>query len=257
MAETTRKTTTDEAVLLPASVREKGSDRWRGIKASIVFSPSDRVNEPYGDSRVSPGQTLGAFGKRLMDIVGSAILLLASMPILLAIALLVGFTSRGAILFKQKRLGLGGREFWCYKFRTMVVDAEEQLKINNRLRDQYEQEGFKIKDDPRVTPIGGFLRKTSLDELPQFLNVLLGEMSLIGPRPIVPPELIKYGTHGAKLLTMKPGMGGLWQASGRSNVSYAERVNLDMAYIDNWSLALDIKLFFQTATSVLRTRGAY
>lgn len=200
--------------------------------------------------------TLYQFSKRTLDVLVSACLLLLSLPLFLVIALCIKVNSRGPVFFKQRRLGLGGKEFWCYKFRTMVVDAEDLLKRSEHLRNQF-QDGFKIKNDPRVTSIGAFLRKTSLDEIPQFVNVLLGDMSLIGPRPIVPPELSKYGDYADKLLTVKPGLSGMWQACGRSDTTYAERVQMDMAYIDSRSLLLDMRLILLTALSVVKGRGAY
>lgn len=193
--------------------------------------------------------------KRALDIALVLPVLLLVFPLFLILAILIKTTSPGPVLFKQKRLGKGGREFWCYKFRTMVADAEEQLHQRADLREKF-LEGYKLLHDPRVTRVGAFLRKTSLDETPQFLNVLLGDMSLIGPRPIVPPELSKYGVFAPKLLTVKPGLGGLWQACGRSNTSYRERIEFDMIYIDHRSFWLDIKLLILTALCVVRGRGA-
>jgi lipopolysaccharide/colanic/teichoic acid biosynthesis glycosyltransferase len=198
-----------------------------------------------------------AVGKRIIDIIGASFAMIVGFPVYLTVAILVKATSRGPVLFRQKRLGLRGKQFWCYKFRTMVVDAEDVLNKNAALRAQFEREGFKIKDDPRITPIGAILRKLSLDELPQFMNVLLGDMSLIGPRPIVPKEITKYGIYGDRLLQVKPGLGGLWQASGRSDVDYDERIGLDMQYINERSLWLDTQLLLKTLTSVFRSRGAY
>jgi lipopolysaccharide/colanic/teichoic acid biosynthesis glycosyltransferase len=178
------------------------------------------------------------------------------MPVLLAIAVCIKVSSRGPILYKQKRLGRGGKLFWCFKFRTMVPDAESELAGRSDLLAQF-LENYKIKDDPRVTPVGAVLRGTSLDELPQLWNVLKGDMSLIGPRPIVEPELRKYGVHASKLLTVKPGLGGIWQVSGRSDTTYADRVAMDMGYIESRSLGLDLKLLIQTTWVVLRRTGAY
>ena len=195
------------------------------------------------------------YGKRALDLLGVLILLLAATPLLVAVALLVRLETPGPTLFKHRRLGRHGRLFWCLKFRTMYVDAEARLSRDPELRQRFE-ERYKLDQDPRVTPLGHFLRRTSLDELPQFFNVLMGEMSLIGPRPIVPPEIEKYGEYGAELLTVTPGLGGLWQASGRSSITYEERVALDMAYIDHRSLVLDGWLLWQTAVAVLVLKGA-
>jgi lipopolysaccharide/colanic/teichoic acid biosynthesis glycosyltransferase len=193
--------------------------------------------------------------KRGVDVAVSATLLVLTLPLFLMIALLVKASSRGPVFFRHKRLGRQGREFGCLKFRTMVVDAEEQLKRNEVLRRRFEQE-FKIKDDPRITRVGRFLRKTSLDELPQLLHVLQGGMSLVGPRPIVQPELTKYSIYANKLLSVKPGLSGLWQVCGRSDTTYPQRVMMDMHYIDHRSLTLDIRLLLLTVVAVVRKSGA-
>lgn len=193
--------------------------------------------------------------KQSLDMVGSLILLLLTSPLFLVVAVCIRLTSPGPVLYKHRRLGRGGKEFWCVKFRTMAVDAEDQLRRNAQLRQRFEG-NFKIHDDPRVTRVGGFLRKTSLDELPQLVLVLRGEMSLIGPRPIVKPELSKYTIYGTKLLSVKPGLSGLWQACGRSDTTYAERVLMDMHYIDHRSLTLDIQLLLRTVVAVLMKSGA-
>jgi undecaprenyl-phosphate galactose phosphotransferase len=196
------------------------------------------------------------FAKRALDIVASATLLTVLLPLLAAIAAGVKLSSRGPVFFRQKRLGRGGRVFWCYKFRTMVQDAESLLAQCRELMAQFD-ENYKLVKDPRVTRLGAFLRKTSLDEIPQLWNVLRGEMSLIGPRPIVEPELSKYGIHADRLLLVKPGLGGIWQVSGRSNTTYAERVAMDMAYIESRSFWLDLRLIALTALVVVKGRGAY
>lgn len=194
--------------------------------------------------------------KRSLDVAGASVLLLASLPLLVVIALAVKLTSTGPVLFSQPRLGRGGRLFRCLKFRTMVADAELQLMSDQEMSCEFD-DNFKIKNDPRVTRVGGLLRRTSLDELPQLWNVFRGDMSLIGPRPIVENELRKYGPFGDRLLTVKPGLGGLWQVSGRSDTTYAERVALDMAYIDSRSTLLDLRILAQTALVVLKGEGAY
>jgi lipopolysaccharide/colanic/teichoic acid biosynthesis glycosyltransferase len=194
--------------------------------------------------------------KRLLDIIIAAPAIIVLSPIFAVVASLVWWTSPGPVIFRQKRLGLRGRIFWCYKFRTMVNGAEEQLRRSAKLAEQY-QGNFKIKDDPRLTSIGGFLRKASLDELPQFFNVLRGDISLIGPRPIVEPEQVKYGVYAEKLLSVKPGLSGRWQVSGRAETTYDERIAMDMNYIDNRSLWLDLKLILLTVYVVLRGRETY
>ena len=195
------------------------------------------------------------FVKRLMDILGALLLLTFGFPVVLAVALLIRVTGPGPVLFRQTRLGLNGTEFSLFKFRTMVVSAERQLADYADMRQRFE-ESFKIVNDPRITPVGAFLRKTSLDELPQVVNVLQGSMSLIGPRPIVPIEMGKYGPCGEKLLTVKPGLGGMWQTHGRSDTTYAERIALDMYYIEHRSVWLDLYLLVKTAVCVLTRRGS-
>jgi lipopolysaccharide/colanic/teichoic acid biosynthesis glycosyltransferase len=193
--------------------------------------------------------------KRLFDISISFAAVLAALPLFLIVAIAVKLTSPGPVFFYHRRLGKNGEEFDCPKFRTMVSDAEELLTSDPGLRKQF-SENYKINDDPRVTPIGDFLRRTSLDELPQLFLVMTGRMSLVGPRPIIKPELAKYSIYGEKLLTVKPGISGLWQVSGRSNTTYAERVLLDMKYIDNRSSLLDIKIVLMTFGAVIRKTGA-
>jgi lipopolysaccharide/colanic/teichoic acid biosynthesis glycosyltransferase len=193
--------------------------------------------------------------KRALDIAVSLAILLLTLPLLTVVAILIKATSRGPVFYRQKRLGRGGVEFLCLKFRTMYADADERLKRDKELFRQFEQ-SFKIKDDPRITKVGALLRKSSIDELPQLLHVLRGEMTLIGPRPIVKPELSKYSIYGNKLLSVKPGLGGLWQVSGRSDLTYPKRVLLDMDYIDHRCLLLDIQLMVLTAIAVFRGHGA-
>jgi lipopolysaccharide/colanic/teichoic acid biosynthesis glycosyltransferase len=172
---------------------------------------------------------------------------------------LVKLTSRGPVLFGHRRLGEGGTPIRVYKFRSMIADAEmrlqEVLAADPPLRAEYEAT-YKLRDDPRVTPLGRWLRRTSLDELPQLVNVLRGDLSLVGPRPIVADEIAKYGPASATILRVRPGVTGLWQVSGRSDVDYAERVRLDMEYITHWSLWLDLRILAATLPAVLRRKGA-
>jgi lipopolysaccharide/colanic/teichoic acid biosynthesis glycosyltransferase len=194
--------------------------------------------------------------KRAIDVGVALAMIILLAPLLCALAVLVKATSRGPIIFRHRRVGRYGRTFSCLKFRTMVENAEEVLRRREDLRKEFEQ-SYKLKNDPRLTRIGGFLRKTSLDELPQLINVLRGELSLIGPRPIVPSEVSKYGKTHRKLLSVKPGLGGNWQVYGRSDTTYEERIAMDMEYIDRRSLGLDLKLMVLTARVVLEGRGAY
>ncbi|HUV47533.1 MAG TPA: sugar transferase, partial [Actinomycetes bacterium] len=183
-----------------------------------------------------------------------AIVLLA--PVLLGISLAVAATSKGPILFRQVRVGRHGRPFVIHKFRSMYVDAEARQAEIEHLN---ESDGslFKVRDDPRVTPIGRHLRRFSLDELPQFFDVLLGRMSLVGPRPPLPTEVDRYASLVRRRLVVKPGITGLWQVSGRSDLTWDESVRLDLLYVENWSLALDITIMLKTLLAVLRRQGAY
>jgi exopolysaccharide production protein ExoY len=171
----------------------------------------------------------------------------------------VKVTSRGPVLFGHQRLGEAGRSIRVYKFRSMAVNAEARLQellgTDPVLRAEYEAT-YKLKEDPRVTWLGRWLRRTSLDELPQLINVLRGDLSLVGPRPIVADEIAKYGPASAAILRVRPGVTGLWQVSGRSDLDYAERVRLDMDYITNWSLWLDLRILSATLPAVLRRKGA-
>ena len=195
--------------------------------------------------------------RRAQDIVFSllALILLAPMALLISLAIVLDSPGDGAI-FRQRRVGRDGKLFWLYKFRTMCPDAEEQL---NELLSQNQMDGpvFKIKGDPRITRVGRFLRKTSLDELPQLLNVLRGDMSLVGTRPPTVDEYKQYESHHKRRLSMKPGITGLWQVSGRSDIEdFEEVVKLDVAYIDNWSLWGDVKILFKTIYVVFAGKGA-
>jgi lipopolysaccharide/colanic/teichoic acid biosynthesis glycosyltransferase len=182
--------------------------------------------------------------------------IIAILPFLLVIALAVRLSSPGPIIHRRRVLGQGGREFDAFKFRTMYVNGDEILARYPRLKAELDI-NYKLKCDPRVTPVGRLLRKFSLDELPQLFNILTRDMSLVGPRIIAPDEITKYGKHGDKLMTVLPGLTGLWQVSGRSDVVYEERVQLDMSYIDNWSIGQDIKIILRTPLAVCKGDGAY
>jgi exopolysaccharide biosynthesis polyprenyl glycosylphosphotransferase len=181
---------------------------------------------------------------------------LLALPLLLVIAVAVKVDSPGPIFFRQVRVGKGGREFGVYKFRSMVTDADRML---DHLAGQNETDGlmFKMRRDPRITRVGGFLRKWSLDELPQLFNVVLGDMSLVGPRPPLPDEVAQYSGDVRRRLLVKPGMTGLWQVSGRSDLSWEDGIRLDLYYVENWSLAADLSILWKTVGAVLRRRGAY
>ena len=194
--------------------------------------------------------------KDLVDRCAAAVALILLAPLMLAFTVAIRLSDRGPALFKQTRVGKDGEPFKIYKFRTMVADAEQRLA---ELRELNELDGvlFKMRQDPRITPIGARLRKWSLDELPQLFNVLLGEMSLVGPRPPLPDEAARYADHVRRRLVVKPGLTGLWQVSGRSDLSWDESVRLDLRYVENWSLALDVQILWKTIAVILRRSGAY
>ncbi len=194
--------------------------------------------------------------KRGMDIVLTVLMLIPGLPIMLLTALLIKLTSRGPIIFAQERVGKDGRTFQFYKFRSMYVDAEQRLAELLAYSDR-EGHHFKMVADPRRTPIGAIIRKLSIDELPQLFNILKGEMSWVGPRPAIIPEVEKYDDWARQRLNITPGLTGLWQVSGRSNLSFEEMVKLDLYYAENWSLGLDLKILLRTIPAVISGRGAY
>ena len=210
---------------------------------------------PFLTYFTGPKESLELTVKRLIDIAVSASALLVLAPLLGAIALAVKLSSPGPVFFRQKRAGLNGRPFWMLKFRSMYIDAEERKK---ELLAHNEMDGpvFKMERDPRITPVGRFLRKFSLDELPQLINVLKGEMSLVGPRPPVPEEVEKYDWWQRRRLSFRPGLTCIWQVSGRNKIGFKEWMEMDLAYIDNWSLALDFILLLRTIPVVLTGKGA-
>ena len=198
--------------------------------------------------------------KTIFDYVLTITGTIAISPILIIIALWIYKDSPGPVIFKHRRIGKNGKEFNCYKFRSMCVDAKERLeqllKTDPKAKAEWEKD-FKLKNDPRITKSGAFLRKTSLDELPQIFNVLKGEMSLVGPRPIIKDEMIRYGEYINDYLMVKPGITGMWQVSGRSDTDYKQRVQLDSWYVRNWSIWLDAMLLWRTGKTVLSKKGAY
>ena len=200
--------------------------------------------------------------KRAGDILFAVSVLVLGLPLLVLVALAVKFTSKGSIFYSQRRIGRGYKGFGCLKFRTMRKGADrilrEMLEADPILREEFERD-FKLKRDPRITPIGRFLRRTSLDELPQILNILKGQMSVVGPRPIVWDELERYGRKMDLVLSVRPGLTGLWQVSGRNNLPYETRVNLDLYYVRHRTFWLDLQIILRTIGVVLlpMDRGAY
>ncbi|MGG4016618.1 sugar transferase [Priestia megaterium] len=194
-----------------------------------------------------------------MDICLSIIFIVFLLPIFLLLMVLVKLDSKGPIFFKQSRIGKNGNVFSIIKFRTMIMNSEEVLKNNTPLYKKYVENSYKLdpSEDPRITKVGGFLRKTSLDEIPQFFNVLKGEMSLVGPRPILDDELKEYGKYAEKFLSVKPGITGYWQVSGRSDVGYPERVDLELYYVDRKNVFFDFYILLKTFIVVVKKKGAY
>jgi len=190
--------------------------------------------------------------KRLLDILCSFLLLVISIPLFFIIAILIKIDSKGPAFFLQKRCGKDGREFNMYKFRTMVKDAET---LKKRLKNEMEGPMFKVKNDPRITRVGRLLRKVSLDELPQLLNVLKGEMSLVGPRPLADEEMVGDDIWREVRLSVRPGMTGLWQIKGRDSCKFSDWITYDTEYVQKRSLFMDIKILFLTITTVLRNKG--
>nr|WP_205600412.1 sugar transferase [Weissella cibaria] len=194
-----------------------------------------------------------------MDISVSLFALIVFSPIFLVISSFYLFgENRGPIFYKQRRIGMNHREFGIYKFRSMVVGAEEKLYANKELYAKFVENGYKLptEEDPRITKFGAFIRRTSIDELPQFINILIGDMSIVGPRPVVEKELIEYGDRVDKFLSVKPGAMGLWQASGRSEIQYPERADLEISYVDHADLWFDFKILFMTVFAIFKGDGA-
>jgi len=225
--------------------------RVRSSKATI----SRYLDLAMIDLYTSPKMTLELIVKRCMDIIVSSFLILMLLPIFLIISVLIKATSSGPIFFRQQRVGYNGRLFTLFKFRTMVKDAE---RLQKKLLHCNEMDGpvFKMRDDPRVTKVGAILRRTSVDELPQLINVLKGDMSLVGPRPPVPPEVAQYALCDRRRLSMKPGITGIWQVSGRNKIPFRQWMDMDREYIDHWSLWLDVKILVRTIPVVLKREGA-
>lgn len=219
------------------------TNNWGGLVAEEVFVP-----------------TWSRATIRVLDIVGAVVLLVSLVPLFVIIALCVFVSDPGPIFFSHHRVGRGGAMFPCLKFRTMVVDAAQRLNellMSDPIARAEWTSDHKLRRDPRVTPIGAFLRKTSLDELPQLFNVLRNEMSLVGPRPISLAEITRYGCHIREYASVLPGITGLWQVSGRNDVSYAERVALDVAFVGSYSVRLYLKIALVTVPVVLCSRGSY
>ena len=214
------------------------------------------VDEWYDIEKEKP---IFFFIKRCIDIILSLLGLIILSPVFLLIAILIKKEDHGNVFYKHKRIGHMNKDIYIYKFRSMTNKYKTFDEFYQTLSDEQKQEwdeNFKLENDPRITKIGNFLRKTSLDELPQIINILKGDMSVIGPRPVVNDEIEKYGNQKAKFLSIKPGLTGYWATNGRSATTYEDRIKLELYYIDHCSLLLDIKIFFKTILSVLKKEGA-
>jgi Undecaprenyl-phosphate galactose phosphotransferase WbaP len=235
-----------------------------GIVLPEVHLGAAARDEPWGQPRLAVSDPALPWSKRAVDLTLTMALILAGsvvlVPLLASIALLIKLTSAGPVLHRQRRIGKGGRSFLMWKFRTMVADADrvldEVLARDEGLRAEWERD-HKLRHDPRITSVGRFLRRTSLDELPQIWNVLQGEMSLVGPRPIFSTDIDKYGASFRHYTRVLPGITGLWQTSGRNRLSHPQRVRLDAYYVKHWSLWLDLRILSRTPRVVLRCDGAY
>jgi len=253
---------------------EKLVAKIQPLVRDILFVP-DLMMLPLGHVGVEPFYTEKVFmlsirnnlarrrnrlAKRIFDLVATICGGLLILPILLILAILVGIDNKGRIIFAHRRVGRNGKIFPCYKFQSMVSDAQERLEEylakNPEARKEWE-ESFKLTNDPRVTKLGAFLRKTSLDELPQLWNVLMGDMSLVGPRPIVTKEVERYGDYIREYYMVPPGITGMWQVNGRSDTTYEERVSMDTWYVRNWSVWIDLVYLFKTVKTVFTGKGAY
>lgn len=224
--------------------------------SSIDFNEALELSQTRTKQNVKSLNIYNKYIKRFIDIVLSFIALVVLSPIFLIIGLSIKMESKGPVFFVHKRVGKNGKIIGMYKFRTMVQNAEELIKEFTPEQMKEFKENFKLENDPRITKVGKVLRKTSLDELPQLINILKGELSIIGPRPVIGEELEKYGENKDKFLSVTPGLTGYWAANGRSNTTYEERMDMELYYIDNMSWKMDVKVFFKTIISVLKKEGA-
>ena len=208
-----------------------------------------------GDSIVGKGGRAYLIVKRLFDVICSLLAIIILSPVLLVVAIIVKVTSPGPVIYRQHRVGMHGRDIYLYKFRSMVENADRLIDSFTPEQKKEYYENFKLEHDPRVTGIGRFLRKSSIDELPQLVNIFKGEMSFVGPRPIVEEELANYGTDRDLFLSVKPGLTGYWATHGRSNTSYEERMRLELYYVEHASLWLDIRIFILTFVTVFTSGG--
>jgi exopolysaccharide biosynthesis polyprenyl glycosylphosphotransferase len=236
----------DVLVNLPPTVPSKGTMQIANVSG---------FDYPLLNLRRTPTSEARLAAKRMLDLTGALVGIILTGPIMLATAIAIRITDPGPVLFRQLRAGRNGRKFTMLKFRSMVMDAEKRKAELIHLN---EMDGpvFKIKRDPRITRVGRFIRKTSIDELPQLFNILFGDMSLVGPRPPLPSEVEQYEPWQRRRLSVKPGLTGMWQVSGRNQIDFEEWMKMDLEYIDNWSLWLDIKIILKTIPAVVLRSGA-
>jgi exopolysaccharide production protein ExoY len=248
---------------------------WQSVSGSGTKTRSLTVDNRFKDDRFKDGtrapraaawsgeaaaSVVGGFVKRWFDVTGAAGAILLLLPLFCLIALAIKLWDRGPVFYRHRRVGLNGSTFDCLKFRSMVINADEVLMrhlATNRDAAREWEDSHKLKRDPRITPLGSSMRKTSIDELPQLLNILKGEMSFVGPRPIVAAEVPKYGTCIDHYLRARPGLTGPWQVSGRNDVDYTTRVALDRQYVEDWSFRRDLVIIAKTARVVVSARGCY
>lgn len=223
---------------------------------SININEVLEISQKDNKTKIRKLEIYNKYIKKIIDKLISAVSLVILSPVFLIIAICIKLESKGPVFFIHKRIGKNGKEIGMYKFRTMVPNAEELIKSFTPEQMKEFKENFKLENDPRITKVGKILRKTSLDELPQLINILKGELSIIGPRPVIGEELEKYGENKLKFLSVTPGLTGYWAANGRSNTSYDERMKMELYYIDNMSWKMDMKVFFKTIISVLKKEGA-
>ncbi len=216
----------------------------------VLTIPNKGMNEILRDKHIYK------YVKRFLDFTLSLLGLIVLSPVFLIISILIKKESEGPVFFKHKRIGKNGKEIYLYKFRSMVPNAEELIKKFTPEQMKEFKENFKLENDPRITKVGKWLRKTSLDELPQLINILKGELSIIGPRPVIAEELEKYGNNKEKFLSVTPGLTGYWAANGRSNTTYEQRMQMELYYVDNISFKMDLKIFIKTILSVIKKEGA-
>lgn len=251
----------DDELLKLVSLKRKRSISIKVVpEGYLIFAKRISFDEisgiPLLEIELSALDGFQGYIKEALDFVLGTLGLIVFSPLFLIIAILIKLDSPGPVFYKHLRVGRYGKPFYLWKFRTMYKDADKILDKYPELKKEFEKE-FKLKNDPRVTKVGKFLRKFSLDEIPQIFNILKGEMSVVGPRPVTYKELEKYGEYAEEILRVKPGLTGLWQVSGRSDVDYSQRIKFDLYYIQNWSILLDIKIILKTIPSVLFGKGAY